>query len=348
MLSKILAEKNLPPLKTRDEMINILQKEVYGYLPEKPDEISFEVKENIRKNFCASKAVLNEIKATVKIGEETFTFPFMASIPTGEGKHPFFVHINFRDQIPDLYMGVEEIIDNGFAVLSFCYKDITSDDNNFTNGLAGVFYKNKKREGSNPGKIAMWAWTAMRVMDWACTQDNLDKNCAIVCGHSRLGKTALLTGALDERFKFVHSNNSGCCGAAISRGKVGESVEKIIKVFEYWFCDNFKKYANNEDKMPFDQHYLLASIAPRYVNVASAVLDTWADPDSEMLSCVAASKMYEDMGLKGFICENRLPCVGVEYHEGNIGYHLRGGSHYFSREDWIKLIKFINKKRGLK
>lgn len=347
MLNKILAEKNLPNLKSREEMLEILQKEIYGYLPEKPNEISFEVKENIRKNFCASKAILNEVKVTVRIGKEKFTFPFMASIPTSEGKHPFFVHINFRDQIPDLYMGVEEIIDNGFAVLSFCYKDITSDDNDFTNGLAGVLYKNKKREGANPGKIAMWAWAAMRVMDWACTQDNLDKDCAIVCGHSRLGKTALLTGALDDRFKFAHSNDSGCCGAAISRGKVGESVKVILERFEYWFCDNFKKYADKEDEMPFDQHYLLASIAPRYVNVASAVEDVWADPDSEMLACVAASKIYEDMNLKGFICDNRLPCVGVMYHEGHIGYHLRGGSHYFSREDWLKLIKFVNKKRGL-
>ena len=44
--------------------------------------------------------------------------------------------------MPDWYLPVEEIIDKGFAVLSFCYKDITSDDKDFTNGLAKVFFEN--------------------------------------------------------------------------------------------------------------------------------------------------------------------------------------------------------------
>lgn len=345
MLQKLLNERNLPPLKSREEMLEILQAEEYGYMPQKPDGLIFEVKENIRANFCAGKASLNEIIVTVKIGEDEFKFPFKAVIPTNEGKYPFFIHINFRDAVPDIYMPTEELVDNGFAVLSFCYKDITDDNNDFTDGLAGVLYKNKKREGSNPGKIAMWAWAAQRVMDWAVTCDKLDKDYSIVCGHSRLGKTALLAGATDERFKFVYSNNSGCSGAAISRGKQGESVAKITEVFEYWFCENFKKYANNEENMPFDQHYLIASVAPRYVYVASAKNDLWADPDSEMLTCVAAGKMYENKNMTGFICENRLPEAGDQFNEGAIGYHLRAGTHYFSREDWLKIIEFVNKKR---
>ena len=97
--------------------------------------------------------------------------------------------------------------------------------------------------------------------------------------------------------------------------------------------------------MPFDQHYLTASIAPRLVYVASAKEDTWADPDAEMLNCVAIDEMYKKYGKEGFVCENRLPEVGDEFHEGNVGYHLRAGLHYFSREDWIKVIKFINRHR---
>jgi hypothetical protein len=64
-----------------------------------------------------------------------------------------------------------------------------------------------------------------------------------------------------------------------------------------------------------------------------------------MLACVAASAAYEERGLEGFVCENRLPEIGDIYHEGNIGYHLRAGLHYFSREDWNKVITFINAKR---
>ena len=65
---------------------------------------------------------------------------------------------------------------------------------------------------------------------------------------------------------------------------MGERIEDICKAFPYWFCENYKKYVNNENKMPFDQHYLAASIAPRYVYISSAKEDEWADPASEMLT----------------------------------------------------------------
>ena len=243
-------------------------------------------------------------------------------------------------------MHSEEIVDNGFACLSFCYEDVTKDNGDFTNGLAGVLYENGQRGTHDAGKIAMWAWAAQRVMDYAEKEDRLDKSCAIVCGHSRLGKTALLCGATDERFKFAHSNDSGCSGAAITRNKVGEDVEFITKTFPYWFCENYKQYVKRESEMPFDQHYLVACLAPRHAYVASAIEDEWADPASELLSCVAATPAYEAYGLVGFICDDRLPVVGDIYHEGNIGYHLRAGKHYFSREDWNKLTAFVNKKMG--
>ena len=43
--------------------------------------------------------------------------------------------------------------------------------------------------------------------------------------------------------------------------------------------------------MPFDQHFLLAAIAPRRVYVASASQDCWADPENEYLSCIAAGNI---------------------------------------------------------
>ena len=344
MLKEILAERGVPALRTREEMLEIMQKEVYGYMPPKPDRLEWTVKNNYIGAFCAGKATAQYVELTAYWGEKSFKFPFIATIPTAQGPHPFFIHINFRPNVPDRYMHSEEIVDNGFACLSFCYEDVTKDNADFTSGLAGVLYENGERGLHDAGKIAMWAWAAQRVMDYAEKEDRLDKSCAIVCGHSRLGKTALLCGATDERFKFAHSNNSGCGGASITRGKIGEKVADITNMFPYWFCENYKQYANRESEMPFDQHYMIASVAPRYAYVASAAEDLWAAPDSEMLSCVAASEAYEKMGLVGFACNDRLPEIGDVYHEGNIGFHMRAGLHYFSREDWNKLIAFINKK----
>lgn len=180
-------------------------------------------------------------------------------------------------------------------------------------------------------------------MDYAYTLDCFDFNRAAVVGHSRLGKTALWAGALDERFTHVISNNSGCSGAAITRQKKGERIRDIIRVFSRWFCDNYQKYVDKEELLPFDQHFLVAAIAPRKVYVASAIEDEWADPVSEFLSCYAASEVYEKLGLKGFISSDRLPEAGEYFHEGNIGYHLRKGTHYLSREDWNLFMDYMEK-----
>lgn len=344
MLETVL-KRNIPGLLPRGQMISLMLENVYGYLPPSPDGISFEVSKNIIPNFCAGKATCDRVTAICTVGVRTFSFPFYATLPTDREKHTFFVHINFRPDVPDRYQPTEELIDNGFAVLSFCYKDITDDDGDFTNGLAGILYPGGVRKSpTDPGKIAMWAWAAQRVMDYAATlPELLDLDCAIVCGHSRLGKTALLAAATDERFVFGYSNDSGCAGAAITRNKQGETVKDICDSFSYWFCDNYKKYIDNEQNMPFDQHYLVAAIAPRRVLIGSATEDLWADPVSEQLCCFAASPAFKN----GFVCPDRRAETDEEFLSGDIGYHLRKGLHYFSREDWSKLIKFVNLHRGI-
>jgi len=90
--------------------------------------------------------------------------------------------------------------------------------------------------------------------------------------------------------------------------------------------------------MPFDQHFLVASIAPRFVLVGSATEDQWADPVSELLCCVAAGTAFPG----GFCHPDRMPEVGEAWLEGGLGYHLRKGQHYFSRRDWQRLIQFVN------
>ena len=121
----------------KKEIINLICNEEYGYLPPNPVKLTWTVLEE-DDCFCAGKVVLKKVLLKADFESESFSFPIYTSIPNNKNKHPFFVHINFRDNVPDKYMPVEEICDNGFAVLSFCYKDVTSDDNDFTNGLSGV------------------------------------------------------------------------------------------------------------------------------------------------------------------------------------------------------------------
>ena len=261
MLKEMIKERNLPAFKSKEEMLEIMKREVYGYLPPAPESIEFTETENFIPNYCAGKAISKKVDVKVTVSGKEFSFPFFVAIPQKEGKHPFFVFVGFGSETNARYLPVEEIIDNGFAVLHFRYGDVTRDNEDFTDGLAGILYPDGKRGKSDAGKIAIWAWAAQRVMDYAQKQENLHLNFSIVCGHSRLGKTALFTAATDERFKFAYSNDSGCSGAAISRGKEGEQVERICNVYGYWFCENYVAHSKDVTTMPFDQHYLLAANA---------------------------------------------------------------------------------------
>lgn len=339
-MKEMLKARNLPPLQTREEMLEILQREEYGYLPEAPEALSFEWGEKLSPNYCAGKAIGFKMRCHVQLRGKHFSFPFVYVAPNNGKKNPFFIHINFRPEVPDRYMPTEEIVDGGFGCISFWYEDVTKDNKNFTSGLAGLLFPDGQRQDSDPGKIMLWAWAAMRLMDFAETCPELDATKGIVCGHSRLGKTALVTAALDTRFAIGYSNDSGCSGASLSRGKspAGESVAKITTTFPYWFCPKYSAYNGDVEKLPFDQHFLLASIAPRCVFVGSATEDHWADQVGEQLGCLAAAPAFGG----DFRCDHIAQPDEV-FDEGKIGYHLRTGTHYFSRQDWQRLMAFARK-----
>ncbi len=332
--------------KIRPQVLEIMLKNEYGFIPKKPEKISFKIVDKDDDRYCAGKATLLKVEITSVINGESFTFPFNYVYPRKSEKLKTIVHINFRSDIPDKYMPTEEIADRNFACASFNYKDVTSDDGDFTNGLAGVLYKDKERTAHSCGKIAMWAWAAMRVMDFLQTRDEVDKNCIAVAGHSRLGKTALLTGAVDERFAVVHSNCAGCSGDSLNRGKTdgNEFIEDIVNRFPFWFCEKYKEFSGKDNETPFDQNFLFSLIAPRRIHVASAEEDIWAGPNLEFLCCASVNEVYNLYQKKGFVyTDEDFLKTGVYLNDGNVGLCYRKGKHYFSRNDWHGLMDFLDK-----
>lgn len=326
--------------KRRSEIKNILSEEEYGYFPKQHVPISVKLLEKDLQ-YCGGTATFQRILLTLNFDKELFSFPVSIAIPNKNKPCPAFLYISFYDTFPNKYLPVEEICNQGLAVISFDYQKITKDNNDFSDGLSNFLYKNEKER--RYGKILIWSYAAIHVMDYIETLNEIDKENIAIVGHSRLGKTALLTGAFDERFKYTISNDSGQSGAAISRNKVGEKIKCICERFPYWFCDNYKKYSDNEDILPFDQHYLLSLIAPRNLYIASASKDLWADPKSEFLCGVETNSVYELYNKKGLVHENKYPAPDTKLLGGCIGYHLREGSHYLSRYDWNIFIEYIKK-----
>ncbi|MBO5271002.1 MAG: acetylxylan esterase, partial [Clostridia bacterium] len=325
----------------REELLSVLDREIYGTAPAAPVSVRVTAVPNKKKyGDCAGKAVISDLTLSFDTDRGEFTFPAVEVLPKGEGKVPVFVFLNFSSDVPHKYFPVEEIVDSGCAVVRIYYNDITKDeDDGFSSGLAAMY----DRERDTWGKIRMWAFAASRVMDYLETTDYADLQRVAVVGHSRLGKTALVAGAYDPRFALACSNDSGCSGAAITRGKKGERVKQITSRFPHWFCEKYRDYTEKEDEMPFEQHFLVGAIAPRRVAIGSAIEDEWACPVSEYLCAVAASPAWELFGKRGCVHPDRLPEVGDCFAEGNVSYHLRAGTHYLSRADWAVYWDLIKK-----
>ncbi len=331
----------MPDRLTKQEILDILIREEYGKLPPEPTEITAR-EVSCDNSFCRGMAQLKSVILDIKMGEKEFSFPVKYVKSKSDEVRPCIILINFRPDVPDRYLPAEEIFDSGHNILSFCYNDITNDRPDFSDGLSGILYPFGNRPEDAPGKISMWCWAALRVMDYAMTLDDIDKAHITVAGHSRLGKTALLAGAMDERFFCAYSNDSGCSGAAISREKTGERIEDICRMFSYWFKDSYKQYINNEDSLPFDQHFLLCANLPHRVYVASAEGDWWADPESEYKSCLLAESYFKNNGYESCL-KPQMPSAGEYQHDGYIGHHIRRDGHYLSRDDWNIFLKYLKK-----
>jgi len=325
----------------RRQVLELIAREEYGFSPPPPPETRAEALES--KIDWAGKAEERLVRLSFDTPEGEFSFPVNVVIPISAKPLPMIVYISFKPYIDSRYLPVEEIVDSGFALATFCYNDVTLDDRDAypNDGLAAMYPR--RGDGTDWGQCGMWAFAASRVLDYALTLDEIDSGRVFVAGHSRLGKTSLWCAAQDERFAGVAVNNSGFGGMAISREKRGERVAVVPGRIERWFCDNFVQYAEREHDMPFDQHMLSALMAPRLLAVSNAEEDIWADPESEFMALYEASKAYDLLGLPGLIAPAEYPPVGSKFGEGRIGYQLRPGKHFMSRTDWGFYLGFFGK-----
>lgn len=362
----------------RQEILELFAREVYGRTPTKQLKITHELR-SMDRLALGGQAIRKEITVFFS-GKDGPRMEIMLYLPAqAKGRVPVFLGLNYQGNhgvhpepgialsqswMRSSYQGVvnnrsteaargkeasrwpvELILSRGYGLATVYYGDIDPDfDDGFANGVHPLFYApGQTKPGPDEwGSIGAWAWGLSRTVDYLAKDPAVDAQHIALVGHSRLGKTALWAGAQDPRFAIVISNDSGEGGAALARRRFGETTAVMNKAFPHWFADSFNKYSDRENEMPFDQHMLLALIAPRPVYVASAAEDQWADPKGEFLSLVAAEPVYRLLGTKGLAGVTEMPAVHQPVHHHN-GYHIRAGKHDVTEYDWRQWLDFADR-----
>lgn len=357
----------------RGEIIELLKKELYGEMPPMPDHVEYK-EIGCRKDALNGKAVRKEFDMifTMKNGKR-HVVPVLVYTPAdARGKVPFFLNLNFKgnhtitndkdvritgtlnddksfltDEQRSCHASrnsLEMVIARGYGCCTASYNDFFPDHiDGWHDSIYSLWgdYRNYSRGHEKYTSIGAWAWGISRLMDMAEQLSELDCSRAALHGHSRLGKTALWAGALDERFKVVISNNSGLGGAAMTKRRFGEVYFYLVNAMPHWFVKRTAAYIANEESQNFDQHFLLSLIAPRKLVVASAENDLWSDPYGEYLGAYHAGEVYSLFGAEVLKTPARQ-AVGTVI-TSDISYHIRPGKHAQNEIDWLHYLDIADK-----
>ncbi len=365
--------------KRRPELKALFQHYMYGFLPPAPKNLKARV-ERVEPRYFDGKATKKEV--TITFGPpKTPAIHLLLVVPNKRtGPAPVFVGLNFcgnhtlvKDRgvalptawMPDHCPGVkdhkatdagrgkqvnvwalEDVVGRGYAVATFYCGDVAPDHPGFTDGIhPHYFKKGQTQPGPDEwGTIAAWAWGIHRAVDYLCTDRDVDSRRIAVIGHSRLGKTALVAAAFDERIAVAMPHQAGCGGTAPSRGKVGESVKQINDHFPHWFDAEFKKFNGRPERLPFDQNGLVALVAPRPVLFTCAVDDQWSNPAGQFEVLKAADPVYRFLGVGGLEART-MPAPG-KLIDSRLGYYIRPGKHSMGKADWKVFLDYADRYLG--
>ena len=116
-----------------------------------------------------------------------------------------------------------------------------------TRGIIGLTNLGQPRKPDQWGALRAWGWGASRALDYLETEPGVNAKRVGIAGVSRYGKAALVAMAFDQRFAMGLIASSGAGGTKLFRRNFGESLENLASSGAYhWMAGNYVTYSAEE------------------------------------------------------------------------------------------------------
>jgi hypothetical protein len=354
--------------KRRPEIMEDFDREIYGRMPRNTPKVTWEVvatkRERIGELPVVTKKLLGHVDnssyplISVNI-DLTLTTPANATGPV-----PVMMEFSFSPEfmaelakrVPAIAAQMaaatgptwqQQVLAKGWGYAVIIPTSFQADKGDgLTLGIIGLVNKGKPRNLDDWGTLRAWAWGASRSLDYFETDKSVDAKQVGIEGHSRYGKTALVTMAYDPRFAIAYISSSGAGGAELYRRNFGEQIGNLAGAGEYhWFDGNFLKYAGplTPNDLPVDSHELIAMCAPRPVFIGGGATqgDGWADAKGTFLAAVGAGPVYQLLGKKS-LGTSEFPPIETPLMDGDLAFRQHRGGHT-PAPNWPTFLTFASR-----
>jgi hypothetical protein len=254
------------------------------------------------------------------------SFNVSISYPPNGGEGPFPAMIGLNNG--SLNNG--RLQEQGVAIINLSVNDVRPEGDR----SAGAFTALTGLTDS--GSLIAWAWGVSRVIDAleATPEANIKADRLGITGCSRLGKGALMIGAMDSRIALTIPQESGSGGTAPWRAAEYENqtapqgcetptdptrcVQKLSSTYTetQWFGTSIAQFASSVDTLPVDHHELIALGAPRGLVALGNIGWKWLGRYATIQGMSAAREVYRALAAEqnvGFVESGHNHCNNMDF-----------------------------------
>jgi hypothetical protein len=334
----------------RPEIVEDMEKEVYGRLPKKIPAVKWTVNISEREMVGFIPVIAKKITGLVDNSEYPLIYVNISMVlvvpANAKGSVPVLMMFGMANLPSPAQPKTQQLLTAGWGYAMIDPSSVQADNGaGLTKGIIGLVNKGQPRKPDDWGSLRAWAWGAARGLDYLEADSAVDAKHVGIEGVSRYGKAALVTLAFEERFALALIGSSGKGGATLHRRNFGEAVESLTGTGEYhWMAGNYLKYGaaesvsgvGNAGQMHVDSHSLIAMCAPRLTFISYGIPEKgdakWLDQKGSYMATVAAGSVFRLLGVKDIGVSNDfkteiMPPYNTSMLDGELAWRQHDGGH---------------------